>query len=120
MRRNSKSQLPPTGIRWVLAYNLTIMRDEKFRELPNATARNKALAALVKPTSKSQIQRIIAQKLGTSIDLLERLATVFGVRPQDLLTPYFVKSESSMHTRETKSDAQWHEAQSRSSKKSEE
>jgi hypothetical protein len=118
MKRNSKSQLPPAGIRWILAHNIVTLRDKKFQGLPNATKRNQALAELVKPTSKSQIQRIIAQKLGTSIDLLERLAAVLDVRPQDLLTPYFIKSVPSSHVQEVKTGAQRHESESRSPKKS--
>lgn len=92
VRRTSKSQMPGSVIRGVLAQNLVALRDRKWAHLPNATKRNAALAALCKPTSPSQIHRIASQLLGTSIDLLERLAQALEVRPQDLITPYFASS----------------------------
>lgn len=97
MKRQSKSQRPVTVIRGVLAQNLIALRDRKWPHLPNATKRNEALASLCKPTSKSQIQRIMAQQLGTSIDLLELLAYALDVRPQDLLTPYFASMQIMAH-----------------------
>ena len=94
MKRNSKSQLPPPVIRTIFGANVANLRDRKFHYLPNVTQRNLALAALLKPTSKSQIERIVKGKLGTSIDLIDRLATALDVRPQDLLTPYFTRISS--------------------------
>ena len=59
-----------------------------FRAEHTDTAKNKALARAA-GTTLSQIQRILACEVGTSIDIVESLARVFEVRPQDLLTPYY-------------------------------
>lgn len=68
--------------------NVKALRDQVFADLPNETARNKQLAEAA-GTTLSQIQRVIAQDLGTSVDFVEQLASALGCRPQDLLTPYF-------------------------------
>lgn len=94
MKRQSKSERPPSVIRGVVAQNVIALRDKKFSKLPNETKRNEALAEISKPTSKSQIQRITKQKLGTSVDTLELLAAALEVRPQDLLTPYFASLQT--------------------------
>lgn len=88
MSRRSKKDRPPARIRGVLADNIRRLRDRKFADLPNETARNKALHALT-GISAAQIQRIVLAELGTSVDLIELLAEALDVRPQDLLTPYF-------------------------------
>jgi hypothetical protein len=92
VKRQSKGHLPGSVIRGVLAQNVISLRDWKWSHLPNPTKRNEALADLCKPTSKSQIQRITSQSLGTSIDVLERLSIALEVRPQDLITPYFANT----------------------------
>lgn len=94
MKRQSKSERPPSVIRGVIAQNVAALRDKKFSKLPSETKRNEALAEISKPTSKSQIQRITKQKLGTSVDTLELLAAALEVRPQDLLTPYFASLQT--------------------------
>lgn len=75
-------------IRAIFARNVKGLRDERFPKLRTDTAKNLALAKAA-GTTLSQVQRILARTLGTSIDLVESLAGVFGVRPQDLLTPYY-------------------------------
>lgn len=76
-------------IRGIVAQNLQQLRDEVYKGLRSPTARNAKLSE-ESGVAPSQIQRIIARDLGTSIDYLEMLAKPLGVRPQDLLTPYFV------------------------------
>lgn len=71
--------------------NVRVLRDRQYADLPNETARNKQLAE-DSGTTLSQIQRIIAQDLGTSVDYVEQLSHALGCRPQDLLTPYFVSA----------------------------
>lgn len=88
MGRPSKNHQPPALIRTVLAFNVEALRDRKFAALPNPTARNKELAKLA-DTTLSQIQRVISKELGTSVDLVERIASALDCRPQDLLEPYF-------------------------------
>jgi transcriptional regulator with XRE-family HTH domain len=85
MRRRSKQEKPTPMIREIVARNVAGLRDARF---PQATNKNKALAEKA-GISLSQVQRILSKNLGTSIDNVEWLAGVFGVRPQDLLTPYF-------------------------------
>jgi DNA-binding Xre family transcriptional regulator len=92
--RPSKSHQPLALIRQVVAFNVEALRDRKFEALPTVTARNKELAKLA-GTTLSQIQRVISKDLGTSVDLIERLATALECRPQDLLEPYFAHSKSS-------------------------
>lgn len=86
--RKSKARRPPTVIRGILGKNVIALRDDVYGKLPNITARNRALASEA-GTTLSQIQRICDGKLGTSIDVVEWLAEALGVRPHDLLTPYF-------------------------------
>jgi hypothetical protein len=88
MGRNSKGHRPPAMIRHVIAMNVRELRDQRYADLPNETARNKQLAD-DSGSTLSQIQRVIAQDLGTSVDFVEQLASALGCRPQDLLTPYF-------------------------------
>lgn len=106
MKRNSKSELPPSVIRGIVAQNVSQLRDHRLAHLPNVTARNRELARKCWPTSLSQVQRIIAQDLGTSVDHIERLAAALEVRPQDLLTPYFANSirPAQNSSKETKDD----------------
>lgn len=91
MGRNSKGHRPPAMIRQVIAMNVRALRDQRYADLPNETARNKQLAEDA-ATTLSQIQRVIAQDLGTSVDFVEQLASALGCRPQDLLTPYFLST----------------------------
>jgi transcriptional regulator with XRE-family HTH domain len=86
--RKSKGKLPPPVVRGVLALNVRVLRDRKWPEEKSATARNRKIAAAT-GMSRSQAARIAEGSLGPSIDYVERLATLFDVRPQDLLTPYF-------------------------------
>lgn len=86
--RRSKRDKPEPLIRGVLASNVTVLRDKRYDGCPSVTAKTKALAAAA-DTTVSQIQRILSCELGTSLDLVARLARALGVRPQDLLTPYF-------------------------------
>lgn len=85
-RRSKKDRLEPFVTR-VLSDNVRRLRDRKYAELQSDKQRNVALAKAA-DTSVSQIQRIIGLDLAAGIDLVERLALVFEVRPQDLLTPY--------------------------------
>lgn len=64
------------------------LRDIVYAELPNDTARNKQLARDA-DTTLSQVQRIVDLKLATGVDVVQRLADALGVRPPDLLTPYY-------------------------------
>jgi hypothetical protein len=75
-------------VRAILAQNVQALRDSVYSRFRSVTARNKELAADAGLTL-SQVQRIIAMELGTSIDYVEYLAKPLKVRPQDLLTPYF-------------------------------
>lgn len=88
MARRSKTYKQQVVVRAILASNLKALRDQHYRELDTPTARNKALARDA-DTTLSQIQRILNSEVGTGIDLLEALAHVFSVKPQDLITPYF-------------------------------
>lgn len=89
--RRSKKDKGPSLLRSHLGSNVARLRDnhKKYRELPNLTARNQALAKDA-DVSPSQIHRITNGQLGASIDIVERIAAALDVRPQDLLTPYFV------------------------------
>lgn len=75
----------------VLAQNVVALRDREFAELETVTARNRALAERINSTL-SQVQRLCAGDLGSSVDTVEWLAQALHVRPQDLLTPYFAIS----------------------------
>lgn len=87
-KRTSKSSRPPAIIRGIVARNLVVLRDSVLKHLPHATDRNRELAART-GLSLSQVQRIAAGTLGTSIDHIELLADALGVRAMDLMTPYF-------------------------------
>jgi hypothetical protein len=91
MARRSKSQKRVSLTRQVIAQNVVAFRDRIYAGLPTTTARNRALAKDA-DTTLSQIQRVISMELGTSVDLIEALATALRVRPQDLVTPYFAVS----------------------------
>jgi hypothetical protein len=91
MARRSKGHKLHPVVRVILASNVKALRDQKFSQLKNDTARNKALAKAA-DTTLSQIQRILKCEVGTGIDLLESLAKTFGARPQDLLTPYYAET----------------------------
>lgn len=88
MGRRSKRDKPDPVIRGVLAHNVTVLRDRAYAAKPSVTSKNKALAKDA-DTTLSQIQRILSGELGTSVDLIARLARALQVRPQDLLVPYF-------------------------------
>ncbi len=88
MGRRSKKDRPPSIIQGVVADNVKKLRDLKFADLPNETARNRKLAQDA-GTTLSQIQRIILQTLSPGVDMIERLAAALDARPQDMLTPYF-------------------------------
>lgn len=90
--RKSKRERGPTIIRMVLAQNVAALRDRKFKHLDAVTDRNEALAKEI-GSSKEQVRRLCKGDLGTSIDTVEWLAAAFGVRPQDLLTPYFATGD---------------------------
>lgn len=82
-------------IRGIVAENVKRLMDERFPSEPNKTAKSRALAGAA-GTTLSQIQRILTQSVGTSIDIIESLAGAFEVRPQDLLTPYFAATRAAM------------------------
>lgn len=86
--RRSKRDKPDQTIREFLAANVAALRDIKFASRASVTAKNRALAEAA-DTTLSQIQRVLSSELGTSIDLIARMARALKVRPQDLLTPYF-------------------------------
>lgn len=74
-------------IRGALGRNLKHLRDSKWQNLSTITARNEKLGKLL-GSSLSQVQRLIAGQVGTSIDTLEQLADIFNVEPAQLITPY--------------------------------
>lgn len=86
--RRSKKDRPPAFIQQVLSENVRALRDRKYPDVAHETAANKLLAK-ASDTSLSQIQRIIALEVAAGIDVVERLAIALGVRPQDMLEPYF-------------------------------
>ena len=86
--RRSKKDKPQTTIRFALAQNVVALRDRKYADLPNESARNKELAKACHCWS-AQINRITKGELDTGIDTVEYLAIALNTRPQDLLTPYF-------------------------------
>lgn len=88
MGRKSKSHRQPAIIRSVLSQNVVVLRDRMYTTQIPETTRNKNLARDAQ-TTLSQVQRVITGELGTSVDIIERLATALRVRPQDLITPYF-------------------------------
>jgi hypothetical protein len=89
-RRSKKEKGGAFLLRAFLAQNVVALRDShrRYKELPNPTARNRALAKDA-DVSPSQVHRVIEAQLGASIDVVEALARALEVRPQDLLTPYF-------------------------------
>jgi transcriptional regulator with XRE-family HTH domain len=91
-KRRSKSERPQTLIRTYVADNVADLRDKVYDSdrFKSPTARNRQLAA-DSGVSKNQIDRILDKSQGTSIDQLEWLAGALGVRPQDLVTPYFTR-----------------------------
>lgn len=88
MGRRSKRDKADPLIRGFLASNVLLLRNRMFSAHATATAKNKALAKAA-DTTLSQIQRVLSMELGTSIDLIARMARALDVRPQDLLTPYY-------------------------------
>lgn len=94
MARRSKKDKPEPAIRAFIAENVRILRDRTYAALPTETARNKKLAKDA-DCSLSQVQRAIAGRSGISVDFLEWFAKAFGVRPQDLATPYFAQAHIS-------------------------
>lgn len=92
MGRTTKKDRPPSLMRGVLASNLVRQRDRLYASLPTVTARNKKIAE-VAGTTHSQIQRIINQELGCSIDLLDGLAAALECKPENLLTPYWASAK---------------------------
>lgn len=57
---------------------------------------NKALAKLA-DTTLSQIQRVVKGESAARLDTIERIAKALEVRPQDLLTPYFVAQQKAKY-----------------------
>lgn len=82
-------------MRAFLSQNVLVLRDShrRYKELPNATAKNRALAKDA-DISPSQVFRVLEGQLGASIDVVESLARALEVRPQDLLTPYFSRTQT--------------------------
>src|SRR5437660_11459607 len=76
--RDSKKNRPIPVIRGVVGRNVEILRDRVYKEEPTVTGRNNKLAKAI-GTKLAQIQRIIAGKIGTSIDTIEWLAEALGV-----------------------------------------
>lgn len=87
-RKSKKDRGPPPIIRNILAMNVASLRDRRYGGFSSETARNKQLAKDA-GTTPSQIQRILAADLGTSIDMLDALARALNCRPFELLIPYF-------------------------------
>lgn len=94
MGRKSKSHLPPSMLRGIVAANVSALRDRHYAVLPSVTARNRKLAEDI-GTTLSQLQRIVAGTVGTSIDQIETLSKRLKCRPQDLLTPYYMQAMDS-------------------------
>lgn len=88
MGRTTKKDRPPSLSRAVLSWNIANLRDEVFSDMRSKTARNKKLAE-ESGTTLSQIQRIIDQQVGTSVDQLDSLAKALKCSPADLMSPYF-------------------------------
>lgn len=107
MARRSKRYKKQGVIRAILASNVRALRDHSYRAHPTDTSRNRALARDA-DTTLSQIQRILAGSVGIGIDLLEAIAQVFGVRPQDLITPYFAADPSHTSPEGTSADTGLH------------
>lgn len=74
--------------------NVIRLRNRKWSALPDETTMNRALAKAC-DTTLSQAQRITGEDPpAVGIDFVERIAFVFDVRPQDMLTPYFAAGVS--------------------------
>lgn len=88
--RRSKRDKTPGTLRTHLADNVNALLavHPDYKNLSSDTARHVALGK-ASGMSKSQVQRMLAKEQGISIDYVETLARALGVRPQDLLTPYF-------------------------------
>lgn len=89
-RRSKKDKGGSFLLHEFLSQNVVALRDShpRYKDLPNDTARNRALAKDA-DLSPSQVFRVIKRELGASIDIVEALARALEARPQDLLTPYF-------------------------------
>ena len=88
MGRRRKEYSEPAQIRFIVAYNVKILRDEVYGSEINETKRNRKLARVTN-TSLSQIQRICRAELSVGVDIIERMARALKCAPADLLTPYF-------------------------------
>jgi hypothetical protein len=88
MARRSKRDKPELLIRKLLAENVRDLRDDVYAGEKSETAKNRKLAEKA-DTTLSQIQRVLSSDLGTSIDLLARIARALKCRPEDLITPYY-------------------------------
>ena len=85
--RRTKRDKGTSPLRAVVGRNVRVLRDQRYRRLPNDTARNKALAQAA-DTTPSQIQRVILGEVGCSLDILHALAIALDVNPCDLLVAY--------------------------------
>lgn len=89
MGRRSKKDRLPAMVCIVFRDNVVRLRNRKWAALPDETSMNRALAKAC-DTTLSQAQRITGvDPPAVGIDFVERIAFVFDVRPQDMLTPYF-------------------------------
>lgn len=86
--RRTKRDKAPSPLRALVARTVTMLRDRKYQQLDNVTARNRGLAKDA-DVSFSTIQRICSGEVGATVDMLDSIATALEVRPQDLLTPFF-------------------------------
>lgn len=71
----------------VLSRNVVASMSQKWPQLANKTAREKALAKAAGVTP-STIQRIIGCQTAANVDTLESIAEALGTTPGALLTPY--------------------------------
>lgn len=79
---------PPNAIgRMILSRNVVAAMTEKWPQLANKTAREKALAKAAGVTA-STVQRIIGCLTAANVDTLESIAEALGTTPAALLTPY--------------------------------
>jgi len=94
-KRRSKSERPPTLVRNYVADNIATLRDRKYPadKFKSVAAKNRQLAA-DSGVSINQVYRILDKSQGTSIDYIEWLAAALGVRPQELVTPYFARGDA--------------------------
>lgn len=96
--RRTKKDKGPSALRALVADTVKTLRDKKYKTLPNLTARNKQLATDAE-LSYSQILRVTKGSLGASVDTIEALARALGVRPEELLTPYFALKKPEAETK---------------------